>query len=117
MWSTARSTTCASEWRACRPTTDIRRDEALGRRLLQARAGVLGIAVVLGFGRVFSHAISLQPGTILFGSESEEVAIGPDVHQLFHEGGCGGDFFADDVASENFQLFRAGIDDDNRAGV
>ena len=58
----------------------------------------------------------MMPPALLM-SESEEVAVGPHVHQIFSEGWCGSNFLADDISSQDFQLFRACIDDDNRARV
>ena len=53
----------------------------------------------------------------LLSTKSEEMAVGSDVHQIFHEGWCGGNFLADDVSSQDFQFFGVGIDDHDRAGV
>ena len=57
----------------------------------------------------------MQPTLLV--SESEEMALGSDVHQIFNKSRCGGNFFADDVSSQDFQLFRAGVYGDNSARV
>jgi hypothetical protein len=80
------------------------------------------------FGNCSKRSISLQPvqpvrtadsrgsGCLaLLTSESEEMAVGSDVHEITNEGRSGGNFLADKIASQDLQLFRVAIYDDNSA--
>lgn len=49
----------------------------------------------------------------LLPSESKEVPIGSDVHDIFNQGRCGANFLANDISSQDFQLFGARIYYDN----
>lgn len=53
----------------------------------------------------------------LLAPESEEVAVGSDVHESSNQGRGSGNFLADDVSSQDFQFFRARIHHDDSARV
>lgn len=60
---------------------------------------------------------ALRGFNVLLTSKSKQVALGSDVHKIFGEGWCRGNFLADNVSSQDFQLLRARIDDNDRAPV